>query len=370
MSTVLVSGVGNLGGWALELLARTPGVDRIVTMKRGPWAGPSLSTLAMIGSVFQGHTKSFEHHQVDLANTDKVAQLLQEIRPDAILHSATVQSPRHLMQADIDPGLRRVLRAATFGMWLPWHLLPAARLTEAVEKAGVDTHVINAAFPDVVNVALWQRFGRGPMAGAGNVEICASQVLRHVMEASGAESEEIEVSLVGSHALISYGPGSGVPHYFRVLVKGRDTTPEYDLDNILKSWPEPIDWKKVDVFSLFAASAVKNVMALLGEKSTRTHVTSPHGLPGGYPALIGDGRIQIDLPEGLSSGEALAINKSAARWDGIDRVEADGTVVYTSDATNAMIELGYRCDSVPFDQLLERSDQLETVYRHLTRQEK
>src|SRR5687767_4341653 len=132
MSTILLSGVGNLGGWALELLARTPGIERIVTMKRGPWVGPSLSALAMIGSVFQGHTKAFEHHQVDLAETGRMVELLMDIRPDAILHSATVQSPRRLMQADIDPGLRRVLRSATFGMWLPWHLLPAAWLTEAV----------------------------------------------------------------------------------------------------------------------------------------------------------------------------------------------------------------------------------------------
>lgn len=369
MSTILLSGVGNLGGWALELLARTPGVDRLVTLKRGPWAGSSLSTLAMIGSTFQGHTKAFEHHRVDLAETDRVVQLLMDIRPDAILHSATVQSPRRLMQADIDPGLRAVLRTATFGMWLPWHLLPAARLTEAVEKAGLDTHVVNAAFPDVVNVALWQRYGHGPSAGAGNVEICATRVLRHVMEASGADSDDIEIFLIGSHALLSYGPGSGVPHYFRVLVEGRDVTPEYDLDNILTSWPEPIDWKKVDVFSLFAASAVKNVMALLGEEPIRTHVTSPNGLPGGYPAVMGDGRIDLDLPEDLSRGEAIALNQSAARWDGIANIESDGTVVYTSEATNAMTELGYRCDSVAFDQLPQRSDQLETVYQRLTKQE-
>jgi dTDP-4-dehydrorhamnose reductase len=106
MSTILLSGVGSLGGWALELLARTPGVDRIVTLKRGPWVGPSLSSLAMIGSVFQGHTKSFEHHQVDLADEEAVVRILSELRPDAILHSATEQSPRRMMHASLDPGVR------------------------------------------------------------------------------------------------------------------------------------------------------------------------------------------------------------------------------------------------------------------------
>jgi hypothetical protein len=364
MSTILLSGVGNLGAWALELLARTPGVDRIVTLKRGPWVGPSLSSLAMIGSVFQGHTKSFQHHQVDLGDEEALVRILREVRPDAILHSATVQSPRHMMQADIDPGLRQTLAAATFGMWLPWHLLPATQLTAAVEKAEVSTHVVNAAFPDVVNVALWRRFGRGPSAGAGNLEVCAAQVLRHVMEVTGAQAEEVEVSLVGSHALLSHGPAK-VPHHFSLRVDGRDVTAEFDLEKILSSWPEAIDWRKVDVFSLFAASAVKNVMALTGEEQVRTHVTAPMGLPGGYPALIGDGRIDLELPEGLVKEEAVALNEEALRWDGIDRIENDGTVVYTAEAQAAMIELGIPSDPVAPTELAERSAILKDLYHRL-----
>ena len=95
MSTVMLTGVGDLGGWALEFLAQTEGVHRIVTVKRSPWSGPSRSVLAMLGSVFQGSDKAFEHHQVDLADTDRMARLLEESRPDAILHSATVR-PRSL----------------------------------------------------------------------------------------------------------------------------------------------------------------------------------------------------------------------------------------------------------------------------------
>jgi hypothetical protein len=365
MSTILLSGVGNLGGWALELLARTAGIDRIVTLKRRPWEGPSLSSLAMIGSTFQGHTKEFQHHQVDLADEEAMVRILSEVRPDAILHSATVQSPRHMMQADIDPGLRHTLATATFGMWLPWHLLPATQLTAAVEKAEISTHVVNAAFPDVVNVALWRRFGHGPSAGAGNLEVCAAQVLRHVMEVTGASAEEVEVSLVGSHALLTHGPAK-VPYHFRLRVDDRDVTAEFDLEKILSSWPEAIDWKKVDVFSLFAASAVKNVMALIGEDNVRTHVTAPIGLPGGYPALIRDGQIQLDLPEGLGKEAAVALNEEALRCDGIDRIETDGTVVYTADAGAAMSELGIPSDPVAPTELPERSAILRDLYHRLT----
>jgi hypothetical protein len=365
MSTILLSGVGNLGGWALELLARTPGVDRIVTLKRGAWDGPSLTSLAMIGSTFQGHVKSFQHHQTDLADEDAVVRVLSEVRPDAILHSATVQSPRRMMQAEIDPGLRQVLATATFGMWLPWHLLPATQLTAAVARAGISTHVVNAAFPDVVNVALSRRFAHGPSAGAGNVEVCAAQVLRHVMEVTGAPAGVIEVSLVGSHALLTHGPAK-VPHHFRLHVDGRDVTTDFDLEKILSSWPEEIDWRKVDVFSLFAASAVKNVMALIGEEEVRTHVTAPLGLPGGYPARIDNGRVHLDLPEGLSKEDAVALNEEALAWDGIDRIDADGTVVYTADAQAAMAELGIPSEPVARTDLPRRSAILKDLYHRLT----
>jgi len=366
MTTVLLTGVGGLGGWALELLARTDGVDRIVTVKRSPWSGPSKSVLAMIGSVFQGQTKAFEHHQVDLADTERMARLLDDVQPDAIVHSATVQSPRRFMNADIDTEVRARIRSATFGLWLPWHLLPAVQLTEAIDRSGIETHVVNASFPDVVNAVIWKHFGHGPAAGAGNVEVCAARIVRYAMESSGSPVEDIAVSLVGSHALLAYGPAAGVPHHFELRIGGRDVTADHDLDTILMSWPEPVDWGRADVFSLFAASAVKNVVALLGPRRTRTHVTSPLGLPGGYPAFIEDGRVELDLPEGLGVDDAVALNHGAARWDGIDRIESDGTVVYTADASAAMAELGHRCESVTVDGLESQSRSLRDLYESLT----
>lgn len=364
MSTILVSGIGVFGGWVLEFLARTPAVDRIVAVDRAARVGPSRLTMAMVGSVFQGCTKRFEYHQVDLAQTDGVARLLAQIRPDAIVHTATIQSPRRFMNANIDDARRAAIRRATFGLWLPWHLLPAALLTEAVGRSGIDTNVINVAFPDVVNVALWKRFGFGPRAGAGNVEVCAAWVLRYAMEATGVPADGIEVSLVGSHALLA--KGAEVPHHFRLTVEGRDVTAEHDLDRILRTWPEPTDWGRADVFSLFAASAVKNAVALTGETMLDSHVTAPDGLPGGYPARIGDGEIRLRLPEGLDRREAIAINEAAARWDGVDRIESDGTIVYTEAAQGAMADIGYGCEAVTFDDLEASAERLLGFYERLT----
>lgn len=364
MSTILVSGVGALGGWALEFLARAPGVERVVTVKRSPWSGPSWTTIAMLGSAIEGHTKQFEHRQVDLADESAMARLLAEVRPDAIVHSATVQSPRILSGAALDPGLRAEVRAATFGMWLPWQLWPAAQLTRAVEASGIDTHVVNASFPDVVNVAIWRRFGHGPSTGAGNLEVCAARVLRYAMAITGRPAAEIDVSLVGSHALLTRG--AVVPHNFRLTVDGADATEQVDLTAALSSWPETINWHGEIPNSLYAGSAVKNALALLGSEPLRTHVSSPMGLPGGYPAIVGSGTVQLRLPPTLDEAEAVAINDRAARFDGIERITDDGTVVYTAESRAAMENLGYRCEAVEFDDLARRRDELREVYRRLT----
>ena len=364
MSTILVSGVGALGGWALELLARAPGVDRVVTVKRSPWRGPSWTTIAMLGSAIEGHTKRFEHHQVDLADEGAMARLLAEVRPDAIVHSATAQSPRKLSGVPLDPGVRAEVRAATFGMWLPWHLWPAAQLMRAVELSGIDVHVVNASFPDVVNVAIWKRFGHGPSTGAGNLEVCAARVLRYVMATTGRPAADIEMSLVGSHALLTRG--TVVPHHFHLTVDGVDATDEVDLTAALSSWPEEINWHGDVPNSLYAGSAVKNALALLGSEPLATHVSAPMGLPGGYPAVVGSGAVQLRLPPDLDEAEAVAINDSAARFDGIERIEEDGTVVYTAESRAAMENLGYRCEAVEFDDLARRRDELRDVYRRLT----
>jgi PAS domain-containing protein len=363
VSTIILSGVGALGSWALELLARADGVDRIITLKRRPWDGPSRTNLTMIGAVFQGHAKAWEHHEIDLADIGLVAKLIAAERPDAILHSATVQSPRRLTHARLDPAIRALLRDATFGMWLPWHLLPASRLIQAVEAAGVDTVVVNASFPDVVNPAIYGKYGHGPIAGAGNVEICVAQISRYMVDVAGVPLDDLDVSLVGSHALLSYGPE--VPHHFRLTVKGRDVTDDHDLTAMLH-WPKAIEWSRVDEFSLFAASAVKNVLALIGDGQTRTHVSAPGGLPGGYPVRIAAGRIDLDLPEGIDEGTAVALNNRAARWDGIERIEEDGTVVYTNRAAEAMAELGVTTREIRFEELPNEAAERSQLYERLT----
>ena len=92
--------------------------------------------------------------------------------------------------------------------------------------------------------------------------------------------------------------------------------------------PWPLPWGR-ESHDLTAAATAQIVEALLSDDSVRTHAPAPAGRPGGYPLLIGAGRVALDLPASLGEEEAVAINARAARWDGLERVEPDGTLVLT-----------------------------------------
>lgn len=365
MATVVICGLGELGGWALEFLARSPRVDRIVTMRRSARPGPSRASLASIGAVFQDNFVRCEHVVGDITDVASTAEFLRELDPDVILTTATSRSPRALMAADVDPDVRAVLRRATFGMWLPWHLLPTTRLTEAVMEAGVDAPVVNIAFPDVVNPAIWKRLGHGPIAGAGNGEVSAAALSHYLASNWQVPLADVRVALVGSHAFFTHGPG--VPHIARAWVRGEDVTDSIDVGAIFRSYPEHIDWTKTATFSIFAASAIKNVLGLLSTDPLYIHVAAPNGLPGSYPVYVSAEGIELALPPEITVQQALAVNTAGNSYDGIERIEEDGTVTFTSQTTDAMKELGYDGAHVRFDELEERVEELDRLFARITK---
>jgi hypothetical protein len=364
-ATVLICGLGDLGGWALEFLARSPGVARIVTMRRSSPPGPTAASLAALGAVFQDRLVRCEHVTGDVTDVESTARLLRETDPDVILTAATMRSPRGLMHADIAPDVRAILRRATFGMWLPSHLLPVTRLTQAAMEAGCDAPIVNIAFPDVVNPAVWARLGQGPTAGAGNGEVSAATLEHHLAIANGVGLDEVEVAVVASHAFFTHG--AEVPYWARARVRGQDVSGTIDVPGILAGHPEPIDWRRTSTFSIFAASAVKNVLGLIDPQPRRVHVTAPNGLPGSYPAMISRTGIELALPDEITYEEAIGIAEAGNAHDGIAAIEDDGTVVYTDATASAMQELGYDGARVRFEELEDRVDELNRLFARITR---
>jgi hypothetical protein len=364
MATVLICGLGAFGGWALEFLARDPAVDRIVVMDVTVPDGPSRASLAEIGAVFQGSLVHCEQITGDIMNVEATAAILDDVDPDVVLSTVTLRSPRSLMAADIDPETRALLQRATFGMWLPNHLLPVTRLTQAALEAGVSAPIVNTAFPDVVNRAIWRHLGRGPVAGAGNGEVAAATLEHYLARHHGVPIDDIRVALVASHAFFTHGPQ--VPYWARAWVNDLDVTDSMDVDAIVTTYPEPIDWRQVSTFSIFAATAAKNVTGLLSSTPRYTHVAAPNGLPGSYPVMVSSAGIELALPAEITLEEAVAVAEAGNAHDGIERIEDDGTVVFTSTTSSAMHELGYDGARVRFDELDERVEALNRLFAEIT----
>ena len=117
---------------------------------------------------------------------------------------------------------------------------------------------------------------------------------------------------------------------------------------------------------MVAASGIKNALALLHDTGLLTHSPGPQGLPGGYPVRLRASGAAVVLPAGVTMEQALAFNKAGQRGDGIERIEADGTVVYTDKAVQIIKEImGYELPSLQFDECDEQAAELIARFKAL-----
>ena len=127
------------------------------------------------------------------------------------------------------------------------------------------------------------------------------------------------------------------PHFLRVAHAGRDVTREVDAEALLRA-PYPLAWGPVMHF-LTAGSTVRLVGALASATPVRLHAPGPAGLPGGYPVLASRAGVTLAPVAGLTRDEAVAINERSHVFDGIARIEADGTAVLTDETAAALREI-------------------------------
>jgi hypothetical protein len=74
------------------------------------------------------------------------------------------------------------------------------------------------------------------------------------------------------------------------------------------------------------------------EGVVETHAPGVFGLAGGYPVCFVAGAAELRLPDGLTLEEAVSFNNLAAKGEGIERIDEDGTVFYTEHARESVAE--------------------------------
>ncbi|MBI4319328.1 MAG: hypothetical protein HY675_12630 [Chloroflexi bacterium] len=368
--TVMIMGLGGVGATALEFLARSEGVDRLVTCDINEEYGAYRTNVAAVGATCQGFSKKYEFHRCDINDVDGTARLLREVKPDVILLSVAVESRRELKAAPLPQRVRDNINTAGIAGWLPWNLLLPTRFTRAVMNSGIETHFINSSISDIVNPALWKRFGYGPTCGAGNMARLAANITKYVSDEEGVPIRDLTVCMVGSHALGIHGAQAGVPFFLKLLLGDRDITGKYDVmqlvDNCMTNFRWKVEQKYVMApFPLFSALYVRNIMAIVRDTREYVHVPGPMGLPGGYPVRLGAKGAELALPRELTREQAIKINEESNKFDGVEEIKDDGTIVFTDKVYSAMKELGYDCRELPPDDLEARSEELRGLKRRL-----
>jgi len=361
--TIMLVGLGDLGAAVLELLARQEGLGRIVVCSRRAARGAARCNVARMGAMAQGYEPSIRFVPLDINDAAAVADTVRRVAPDLIFSAATLQT---WWLADLLPEEpAKDLKRARFGVWLPVHLTLTLKLMRALHDADYRGITLTAPFPDVVNCVLG-KLGLAPTCGVGNLDEIVPKVRQLAAERLSAALDAIDVVLVAHHALEPAAFGEPTeelpPYYLRVYLEGRDVSEKVDARALLLA-PYPLSPGPASCF-LTAGSTVRLIRSLLSDDETYLHAPAPHGLPGGYPIIVRAGDVVPAPIEGLSLQEAIDINERSHRFDGVESIEADGTVVFCAqDAEVLRRALGYDCERLRPEESEDRAQELIARFR-------
>ncbi len=348
--TVVVVGMGDLGTRCVDALARLD-VERVVAVSRDADRADRVAGQAgIVAGLSRGGARRIEPAVGDVSDPDAFAGVLRSLDPEVIVMTAS----RHTWWRPAPP--------LPYGAWLPLQVGLVRDLVRARDAAVPAARIVNLAYPDAVGPVLAAE-GLGPDVGAGNVAEMAAKLARHAP--AGAR-----VSLIAHHATerfafgafaalggtpggLAGGPPPVLAHIEHDGIPLPDGRAWFDAPHPLLDGRE--------VHAITAVATAGTVGALLADTPTRIHAPAPAGRPGGYPLLASRSGITLDLPAGVSEAHAVAINATAARWDGIETIAADGTVVYTRECADAIeAQLGWRLQRIEAGELDAAAAELAT----------
>jgi hypothetical protein len=330
----------------LNLLAGDPATNRLVLAGRDHENVRRRANLVRFAAHNLGQAPKIAAVGLDLDDVDRTAATLARIRPDIVFMGASLQSWRVI--TSLPKAVFERLDDAQFGPWLPMHLTLNHKLMQAVARSGIETRVVNAAFPDAVGPVL-AKVGLAPMIGIGNVANIIPALTHAVAFVTGNEVADVELRLVAQHYFSHYVPrfgnaGRGAYH-LAARIAGQRLAGELDHAAVFAQLDGRL--KRIGGVAgqfLTAASAVRILRAMAADSGILAHAPAPGGLPGGYPVRVHRDGAVLALDDDLTREDAIRINEACQRADGIERIEDDGTVVFTEPEMAIMKSmLGYEC---------------------------
>ncbi len=313
---VLLLGLGDLGSRIAQIVAERGLANAWKLASRGASAGDLAQRLRRTtGCEVSGE-------KVDGLDPAGVTRLMADFEPDLIIQGASLLSPWALPECETAPALGIV--AAGFALQVSAQLPVVMTVMRAHKDLGLSCPVINCSFPDLTHPIL-KCCGLAPTAGIGNVAMIARR-----LEEVRPEPQRGRLRVIAHHAhvtpvLTGKSPATELPPPL-AYENGRRLGKE-------QIYLQPGLAPGRQFNDLTAVTAIPLITGLLdASASVDTHAPGVLGLPGGYPSRIRGGTIELDLPGGISREEAVDFNNVSARADGVERIEKDGTLIYTEEA--------------------------------------
>lgn len=361
--TIMLIGIGDLGGHVLELIARAPGYRRLIAADVNEEWGYRKTNIAAFGAAQMGYYPEFEFTNIDVNNIEQTAEIIAKYRPDVVYSAVTLQAwwvinslPKEIFDR---------LDKARFGPWLPMQLTLVHKLMRAVKMTGLHIKVVNSAFPDAVGTVLTAR-GMAPTCGIGNVANPVPAIRAAIAYRLGIPVKEVTVYFACQHYVSHYiprfGTAGGAPYYLKAMVGGRDVTGQVGIDEVFADLPKRFRRPGGrDGQILTASSAATVTLAIADDSYQFTHSPGPDGLPGGYPVIVSASGAKVHLPDGITLQKAIEINEKGQQADGIERIDKDGTVTYCDWSMDIMKEM------IGYDRRVMKLDETEDASQELGR---
>lgn len=358
---IMVIGAGDIGRRAFDGLAQSQTPRHVELVGRDEEATLRAANLTRFASLQRGFAPMITHSITDLTDIDRTAERIAAFTPDVIFLAASYQS--WWVISTLPDAAYKALYAANYGPWLPMHLVPVMKAMQAVRAAGSTAIVVNAAYPDAVHPAL-HAVGLSPDIGIGNVANNVPGIRVAAADALGVPATEIDLRLVAhhyvSHLLSRRGNAGAAELGLAVQRDGQDVTALLEVPALLASLPTR--YRRTGGLpgqAMTVASALSVLEPLASNRDAIVHAPGPLGMIGGYPVAIESGKINLALPAGMRQADAVRINLSGQRQDGIEEIRPDGTVVFDESCMAVLTaEFGYACPEMPLAEAEDRACEL------------
>lgn len=314
---LVLCGTGTFAARILfDLAAAASRAMTVVVVGRNAFRAAWLRTAANARADMFGTGVRVHDHVIDTLSTERITGLLSTLRPRVVVNTASAQGGR-VVTAQPD-GWTRLTQQAGLGISAILQARLSLEVARAVAATIPGTYFINCCYPDVVN-GMIAAAGLPITSGIGNVAILAHAFAGLLGPGHG------RLQLLAQHAALAAfrrspaeRPTSAAP---RVWLDGQE------LDQVMQRFA-PVQLAVEPVIDVSGASGIPLFLAMIGGTDWRGHVPGPAGLPGGYPVVLHNGTLALDLPPGLSREAAIDWNAAFEHNDGVV-VGPDGRVRYT-----------------------------------------